>query len=92
MGNLYFTSTTTVSIHKIISLREPNVWPAENDFPGSRNFKPLLSNGFQLRLKLARKLVEEIAGALEYSEFVEKFKEAEFSSFYLKKYTERKAK
>nr|AIW06468.1 putative isopenicillin-n-synthase [Lampocteis cruentiventer] len=71
--------------------REPNMWPADNDFPGSEEFRSTLWNGFQIRMRLVRKLVEEIAAGLEFSEFVEKFKEAEFTGFYLKKYTEREA-
>nr|AIW06469.1 putative isopenicillin-n-synthase [Thalassocalyce inconstans] len=71
--------------------REPNLWPADNDFPGSEEFQSTLWNGFQIRIKLARKLVEELAAGLEFSEFVDKFKEAEFTSFYLKKYTAREA-
>jgi len=35
------------------------------------------------------KIIEEIARGLEYTKFVEMFTEAEFTSFYLKKYTER---
>ena len=73
--------------------REPNVWPEETDLePNSKNFQAVLQNGFKIRMKLASKLVEEIAAGLRYPQFVELFKEAEFSSFYLKKYTEREEK
>nr|AIW06458.1 putative isopenicillin-n-synthase [Bathocyroe fosteri] len=70
--------------------REPNLWPSAVE--GSEEFRNILSQGFQMRIKLARKIVEEIGDVLGYSEFVDKFKEAEFTSFYLKKYTERDEK
>ena len=45
-----------------------------------------------MRMGLGRKLVEEIGRGLQYNEFVEKFTESEFTSFYLKKYTAREEK
>nr|AIW06481.1 putative isopenicillin-n-synthase [Ctenophora sp. T WRF-2014] len=70
--------------------REPNLWPSTVE--GSEEFRKFLSQGFQMRIQVARKIVEEIAGVLGYREFVEKFTEAEFTSFYLKKYTARNEK
>ena len=40
-------------------------------------------------MRLARTLLEEIAAGVGFGDLPDKFKEAEFSSFYLKKYTER---
>nr|AIW06461.1 putative isopenicillin-n-synthase [Dryodora glandiformis] len=71
--------------------REPNKWPKEGECgPGSSsNFRDVISNGFQVRMRLARTLLEEIAAGVGFGDLPDKFKEAEFSSFYLKKYTER---
>ena len=67
------------------------MWPAENDIGfDCFKFRSVLINAFQLRMKLAQKLVEEIAAGLKYPEFVEKFNVAELAGFYLKKYAERK--
>nr|AIW06456.1 putative isopenicillin-n-synthase [Ctenophora sp. N2 WRF-2014] len=72
--------------------REPNKWPGEEDFNTSKDFRASLQNGFQMRMGLSRKLVEEIGRGLQYKEFVEMFTKSEFTSFYLKKYTARKEK
>nr|AIW06452.1 putative isopenicillin-n-synthase [Bathyctena chuni] len=73
--------------------REPNIWPENaNDLEGSKDFKSVLQNGFKIRMELANKLVDEVAAAMDYNEFVEKFAEGEFTSFYLKKYIAREAK
>ena len=73
--------------------REPNVWPAENEFGlDSARFRAVFSDAFKLRMNLARKLVEEIAIELEYPELVEKFEKGEVSGWNLKKYSERNDK
>nr|AIW06448.1 putative isopenicillin-n-synthase [Ctenophora sp. C WRF-2014] len=69
--------------------REPNRWPVHGDFARSEEFKAIVQNGFQLRIGLARLLVKEIGASLGYTDFLDKFTEAEFTSFYLKKYVAR---
>nr|AIW06454.1 putative isopenicillin-n-synthase [Ctenophora sp. W WRF-2014] len=72
--------------------REPNKWPGDEDFSASKEFRSALQSGFEMRMRLGRRLVEEIGRGLDYTQFGEKFTESEFTSFYLKKYTAREEK
>ena len=65
------------------------MWPRDEDFPGGKKFRGVLKNSFKIRINLVRRIVDSIAAELDYPEFINKFQKAEFTSFYLKKYSAR---
>nr|AIW06459.1 putative isopenicillin-n-synthase [Hormiphora californensis] len=71
--------------------REPNVWPDSTpSFDGAR-FKEIMKKGFDIRMRVSKMIVDALGRIIDSEAFPRMFGESEFTSFYLKKYTERNA-
>nr|AIW06478.1 putative isopenicillin-n-synthase [Ctenophora sp. C WRF-2014] len=70
--------------------RERNVWPNTDNPQFDRDFKSVMKSGFDLRLSIARAIVESISRALDFPGLPALFTEHEFSTLGLRKYPVRK--
>eukprot|EP00116_Pleurobrachia_bachei_P006176 sb/3466438/ len=69
--------------------REPNVWPSTTATFDGEWFHSVMKRGFDVRMKLSKLVIEALGKIIESPDFAKMFGDSEFTSFYLKKYTER---
>ena len=75
-----------------VHFREPNVWPSTTATFDGEWFQSVMKRGFDVRMKLSKVVIETLGKIIDSPSFADMFGDSEFTSFYLKKYTERNVK
>ena len=68
------------------------MWPGTTATFDGEWFHSVMKRGFDVRMKLSKLVIKALGEIIESPDFSKMFGDSEFTSFYLKKYTERNVK